>query len=134
MARGGSDIAHMLLDCFFCRLTFAAHAHAQHHLECDGEQQQAAGDAKSRERDPESAEEEIADEGGADKDHAGNDGGAHGDIAARAAGQALGDRKESRRESDRIDHHKQGHKRRYGEVEWHSSSIKAADCPNFSLR
>ena|SRR5215467_3994446 len=89
---------------------------------------------KAGERDPKGAEEEIADEGGADEDHAGNDGGAHGDIAARAARQAFGDGKKSWREPDRVDHDKQRHKRRYGEVEWHSSSIKAADCPNFSLR
>src|SRR5262249_16907844 len=67
------------------------------------------------ERDPKGAEEEIADEGGAAEDHAGNDGGAHGDIAARAARQAFGDGEKGWREPDRVDHDKQRHKRRYGE-------------------
>src|SRR5215813_13981569 len=43
--------AHMLFDRLFGGLTFAAHAHAEHHLEGDGKQQQAAGNAESRQRD-----------------------------------------------------------------------------------
>ena len=43
--RKRSNIAHMLLDRLFGGLTFAAHAHAEHHLEGDREQQQATGKA-----------------------------------------------------------------------------------------
>ena len=109
----------MLLDRLFGRLSFAAHAHAEHHLKRDREQQQPAGDAEGGQRNAERAKQDIAEERGADQDCAGDEACAHGDIAACAARQALGDREEGRRESNRIDHHKQCHKRRYGEIERH---------------
>src|SRR5262249_45045694 len=43
--------------------------------------------------------------------------------APRAARQAFGDGEKSWREPDRVDYNKQGHKRRYGEVERHADFL-----------
>ena len=117
--REGGDVAHVLFDRLLGGFAFAAHAHAEQHLEGDREQQQAAGDAKRGQRDAERAEQPVADQRGADEDGAGDQAGTQRDAAARGAGQAVGDRQKGRRQADRIDHDEQRQQRGYGEVERH---------------
>ena len=80
---------------------------AEHHLEGDDEEEEAAGDAEGGKRDAEEADERLADEGEANEDRARDDGGAERDgvpLGARPPGRQ---HDENRREPRRVDGHEQ---------------------------
>ena len=72
----------VLLDRLLGVLGVALEAQAQHHLEGDREQQQAAGDAERGQRDAELPQQPVADQRRADQDRAGDQAGAQRDLAA----------------------------------------------------
>jgi len=58
--RKSGEVADVLLDRFLDLLRFPFDPHAEHHFRRHGEQEQAAGDPKRRQRDAELAQEPVA--------------------------------------------------------------------------